>query len=348
MRVLIIGGTGFMGPAVVQQLRAMGHEIALFHRGQTPADTPPEVQQILGDRQQLGEFADQFRQFAPDVVLDMFPFSEADGEALMTTFPGITRRMVAISSQDVYRAYDYLRQLEPGPADPVPLSEEAPLRSRLYPFRGQVATRYEYDKILVERLIMGDPRLPGTILRLPMVYGPRDNQHRLFPYLKPMDDGRPAILLQEELATWRWTRSYVGNVAAAIALAVTDERAAGRIYNVGEPEALTMAAWVRRIGQAVGWNGQVIALPQDHLPTPLRQGSHSWDQDLITDSSRIRRELGYTEPIPQDVALRETVAWERAHPPAEIDPAQFDYAAEDAALAERRGRLMDFHEIMGP
>ena len=56
------------------------------------------------------------------------------------------------------------------------------------------------------------------------------------------------------------------------------------------------------------------------------------DQDLVTDSTRIRAELGYTETISLGEGLMRTVAWERAHPPDHIDPAQFDYAAEDAIL----------------
>ncbi|HCJ33637.1 MAG TPA: NAD-dependent dehydratase, partial [Ktedonobacter sp.] len=53
---------------------------------------------------------------------------------------------------------------------------------------------------------MSDPMLPGTILRLPMMYGPRDKQHRLFEYLKRMDDQRLAIILGEAYARWRWPR----------------------------------------------------------------------------------------------------------------------------------------------
>ena len=60
-----------------------------------------------------------------------------------------------------------------------------------------------------------------------MVHGPRDYQHRLFPYLKRMDDGRPAIVLDEDRARMRVTRGYVEDVAAAIALAATDPRASG-------------------------------------------------------------------------------------------------------------------------
>jgi hypothetical protein len=54
------------------------------------------------------------------------------------------------------------------------------------------------------------------------VYGLHDYQLRLLYYLKRMDDRRPAILLDEEIARWRWTRSYVENVAVAIALAVAE------------------------------------------------------------------------------------------------------------------------------
>jgi nucleoside-diphosphate-sugar epimerase len=181
--------------------------------------------------------------------------------------------------------------------------------------------------------VLGDPALPGTILRLPMVYGPGDDQHRLFAYLKQMDDGRPVILLGEGLAHMRASRGYVENVAAAIALAVVDERAADRVYNVGEPDALAEAEWVRRIGAAAGWRGTVMTAPDDRLPAHLRPG-FSTVQDLASDTGRLRRELGYAEPIAPAEGLRRTVLWERAHPPAAINPTRFDYAAEDALLAE--------------
>jgi nucleoside-diphosphate-sugar epimerase len=125
----------------------------------------------------------------------------------MNTFRGAVRRVVAISSQDVYRAYGVLMGAEPGPEEPVPLGEESPVRTKLYPYRdraqGPDDLLYNYDKIPIERAVMGDPGVLGTVLRLPMVYGPGDGQHRLFEYLKRMDDCRPAIILAEELATWK-------------------------------------------------------------------------------------------------------------------------------------------------
>ncbi len=336
MRILVVGGTGYSGPHVVRRLLDMGHEIALFHRGLTDGGLPADVRHIQGDRERLLEFAGELRRFAPEIVLDMIPFTEGDATSLMDVFADVARRVVAISSQDVYRAYGRLIGLEPGPIEPAPLTEKSPLRQKLYPYRERVDENhrlYHYDKILVEQLFMGNPGIPGTILRYPMVYGPRDRQHRLFPYLKRMEDGRRAILLEEGMAAWRWTRGYVENVAEAVALAVTDERASGRIYNVGEEEALSESEWVRAIGQAAGWRGEVVVMPEGWMPEHLVADMNT-AQHLVVDTGRIRKELGYREVVSRAEALRRTVSWERANPPKEADPNSFDYAAEDDSLQQ--------------
>jgi nucleoside-diphosphate-sugar epimerase len=50
VRALVIGGTGFSGPHVVRRLHAMGHDVIVFHRGETRAELPPGVEEIAGDR----------------------------------------------------------------------------------------------------------------------------------------------------------------------------------------------------------------------------------------------------------------------------------------------------------
>lgn len=336
MRVLVIGGTRFVGPHVVRHLCEMGHEVTILHRGETEADLPPSVRHIHTDRRHLDAHADLFRDLAPRVVVDMIPITEEHAQGVVQAFRGIAGRVVAVSSQDVYRAYGKLIGIEPGPPDPVPISEDAPLRERLYPYRsaspGPDHRLYHYDKILVEQAVMGDPALPGTVLRLPMVYGERDSQHRLYEYLRRMDDGRPAIVVDDGLAHWQWTKGYVEDVAMAIVLAVTNERAAGQVYNVGEVETLTWLEWVRAIGRAAGWDGEVVVVPRDRLPEEMVP-EHNTDQHLLADTARIREELGYAERVERDEALRRTVAWERAHPPEGFDPQSLHYGAEDEVLA---------------
>src|SRR5580658_1437159 len=269
MKVLLIGGSGFIGPHVACQLLDQGHQVAVFHRGKAKAALPESALQILGDRQALADSAPEFRRFAPDIVVDLILSSERQAGELMKTIRGISDRVVALSSGDVYRAAGILHGLEQGPLQPVPLTEESELRTHKNPYPPEVLAMLrnefawlddEYDKIPVEQVVMGDSEIHGTVLRLPMIYGPGDPLHRLHPILKRIDDGRPAILMQEEFAQWRALRGYVENVAAAIALAVVSPQAAGRIYNVAELEAFSELEWAERVARSAGWNGRVLAL----------------------------------------------------------------------------------------
>jgi nucleoside-diphosphate-sugar epimerase len=340
MRVLVIGGTGFIGPRAVRRLVQGGHEVTVFQRGRTSAALPPGVREVRGDRNALAEHAATLRALAPEVVLDVVLSSERQARALMDLFRGLAARVVALSSQDVYRACGVLHGLEPGPPEPVPLTEGSPLRTRLntYPPSSIAVLKRvfawlddEYDKIPVERAIMGDPALPGTVLRLPMVYGPGDPLHRLFPIVKRVDDGRPALLLDERMAQWRGTRGFVDNVAAAIVLAVTRTEAAGRVYNVGDPDSHTEMEWTRAVARAAGFGGDVVALPADLTPPHLLPPGNT-AQHWTTSTQRIRTELGFAEPVAEADAIARTIEWERAHPP-QVPLAEFDYAAEDAVLS---------------
>lgn len=343
MRILLVGGTAFMGPAVARELVEGGHSVAVYHRGQTEIDVPEGVTHFHGDRDALAQALPELEQFAPDVVINMILLLEAQAEAFVQALSGVAQRAVVISSQDVYRAYGRLIGTEPGEPDALPITEDSPLREKRYPYRQETPRPSDdprrwmddYDKIPIEQVVLGEPALPGTVLRLPAVYGPGDKQHRTFEYLKRMDDGRPAIIIPANAMSWRWTRGYVENVAHAIALAVTDDRASGRTYNVGELEPLTQAEWVRAIGDAAGWHGDVLSVPPEDLPQSLAFDDNT-AQEFVCDSSRIRRELGYTEQVPRDEAFRRTVAWERAHPPATLPPDAYDYAAEDRVIAAQR------------
>jgi nucleoside-diphosphate-sugar epimerase len=167
-----------------------------------------------------------------------------------------------------------------------------------------------------------------------MIYGPGDRLSRLHPVLKRIDDGRRAILFEEDMAAWRAPRGYVENVAAALALAAVSDQAAGRIYKVAERPAFSELEWSRRIARMTGWDGEFVVLPRDRMPAHLVFPGNA-RQHWEADSSRIREELEYAEPVEIDEAIRRTVAWERANPPG-FTPYAFDYAAEDAALANTR------------
>jgi nucleoside-diphosphate-sugar epimerase len=339
MHVLVIGGTGFIGPHITGELMRAGHEVTVFHRGHRAV--PAGAREITGDRRRLAESAQRLRALAPDVVIDVVLSSGTQARELMNVFRGHARRMVAVSSLDVYRACGVTHRLEEGPLEPLPLREDtSALRTKLqtYPPAQVHALQQvfgwldeEYDKIPIEREILGDEGLPGTVLRLPMVYGPGDPLHRFQPMVKRMLDGRRRIIFSAAIADWRATKGYVEDVGAAIAAAALDAGADGRVYNVGEADTLTELEWAQQIAGALNWGGAFYLLPEDRIPPHLRAPGNT-AQHWVADTTRIREELGFRERVSREEAIRRSVEWERANPPTGFTMHRFDYGAEDEAL----------------
>lgn len=285
MRILVIGGTGFIGRPLVEQLLAAGREVAVLHRGRTPA--PEGVRDIVDPSmgRPLVEFPAAALACEPDAVVHMIPMGEAEGRAAAQAFAGRAGRIVAIGSCDVYLAWARFTRTEPGPVEPMPVTEMSPLRTRLYPYRGR-APRPDpmfdwYDKILMEREIAAAPPLSAVRLRLPKVYGRGNNADlaTVYGYADHPD--------------WRWTHGYVENVAAAIALAATHPAAGGRIYNLGEGVTPTVAE-------------RLAAMPPSRLP--LIQSDNDFAQDVVIDTTAIRTELGFAEPVAYEEGIRRSLA----------------------------------------
>jgi nucleoside-diphosphate-sugar epimerase len=294
------------------------------------------VKEILGDRNQLNTGIDELRAFSPDVVVDFIVSSGLQAEDLIGAFRGITRRIVMLSSIDVYRAVGIFHGTETGALQQLPLTEESELRRNLHPYPREGMQRLrevfswltdDYDKIPAERVVMSDRDIAGTVLRLPMIYGPGDPLRRFNPIVQRIRDGRRHIIFSDTQAEWRCPRGYVENVAAAISLASVDERSAGRIYNVCETPSFSELEWARKIAACLNWDGEFVMMPTQNVPSHLLTVGN-FSQRWTASSSRIRQELGYQEPVEVDEAIRRTAQWESENAPL----SQFDYAAEDAAL----------------
>lgn len=334
MRVLFIGGTRFIGRWAVVQLVEAGHDVAVFHRGETSNDLPDSVTHIYGDIANLDDYRDTFRQFAPDVAVHMRVLEQGEATQMMRVLRGVAERLLVISSVDVYRAWGRLINSEPAEIQPMPLTENSPLREEKYPYRNEINKdwRYYYDKISVEQIAMQFPRPAATVLRLPMVYGPYDYQQRILNVVKRMADGRSHILLDSRTYNWTPPRGYIENIAHAMVLAITNEKASRRIYHVGNRHsaALTEADWVRAIGEAAGWGGEVVSVPFEKLPPNMRMNPH--EQSVTLDISRIEDELGYSEIVSLEDGLRRAVKWDMENLVPKMEP--LNYALEDKLIAQ--------------
>jgi len=340
MRILVIGGNGFIGTPLVRELLEAGHDVAVFHRS-AEASSIREVTQIQGDRNRLRDHEAELRRFAPQIIVDMILSSGDQAVQLVDLARDLNARVVAISSMDVYRAWGVLLGTEPGGLEPMPITEDSRVRTARRAYPPELAQKLksiftwvnaEYDKIAVEETVMHE-KAETTVIRLPMVYGPGDPLHRMHGILKRIRDGRPAIILAEDHAAWRGPRGYVENVAHAIAVASVSEGAYGRIYHVCEEPSLPELEWQKKIAAETSWRGRWVVLPSRQTPKHLLMPGNA-SQHLLASSARIRKELGYQEPFAMEEALRRTISWEQANPPVGPSFHSFDYPAEDRALAQ--------------
>ncbi len=291
MRVAILGGSGFIGPHVAAALNTAGHETAILSRTSgADRNDPSTVTRALTNT---------------DVLIDMIAYDVATTAPLLDALAGHVGRYVLISSADVYRNYGALHRLENAPAIPL-LDEDAPLRTRLYPYRRDPpraaddpdAWQDAYDKIPIERTVRARTDIATTILRLPMVYGPKDRQQRFRWITQQMragaDIAAPAAWLD-----WITTYGHVDNVAAAIAHAAAHPAAANATFNIGE-EPVPHRAWIARFAAAAGWRGAV----RDDGAAPIAAMLSTLDLSipLALDTGRITA-LGFRAPLSPEEAI---------------------------------------------
>ena len=319
MKVVVLGGTRFIGRAITEALVGRGHQVTVVHRGTTEPAGWVDVGHLHVSRADMASVAGELRSLAPDAVIDCLAMSRTDAEAAVALFQPDTRLLV-LSSMDVYEAYGALQEERVG--EPVPCYEDSPVRAHRYPYRGVIEGMDDYEKLDVEEVYLGRR---GTVCRLPMVYGEHDGQRREWPILRRVHAGRDRIPFGA--GTWVTTWGYVGDIAAGVCLAVEHDRAGGEVFNLGEARSPTIELWARWVLAAAGSDAQLVRVADEVLPEDLGI-SAAIGQPLLCDSSKARDVLGWVE-MDRTEALRRSVAWHLANPPA--GDALFD--DDDRALA---------------
>jgi len=317
MRVIVLGGTMFVGRAITEALVGAGHAVLVAHRGVTEPDDLDGVEHLHADRAEWPRQAPVFAAFGADAAVDVSAGYGPDAMAALAALPpGLA--LVALSSLDVYRAYEALHRGTQ--TDAVPLTEESPLRT------GRHIDGPKHENLDVEAAYLD---AGATILRLGVVYGEHDYQRRFEPVLRRVRAGRPRLPVGG--GGFLSSRVYVGDVARAVLAALETGRSAGQCLNIVEDQASPMRLFYGQVITAADADLELVRVPDDALPQDLRL-TGTLSQDLLASPLKAREVLGWHAAADPRV-LRRAVAWHLKRPPGEADA---DFTADDDALAAAR------------
>ena len=249
LKVLIIGGTGFLGPHTVRHLRERGHIVTLFNRGRTNPGLFPDVEQLRGDRK-TDLSALQGRTW--DAVIDPSAYIPADVTRSATLLAPNVGHYLLISTISVYEAID-----TPG------MDERAPLATLKDPTVTEVTGgTYGGLKVLCEQA--AEKAMPDktTVIRPGLIVGPGDPTDR-FTYW-PVRVARGGEVLAPHAASDYVQCIDVRDLANFIVTCV-ENRTTG-IYNADAPQAsLTMGRLLETCRDVTRAQATFVWLPLDFM-----------------------------------------------------------------------------------
>ncbi|MEV3959980.1 hypothetical protein AB0M34_03635 [Nocardia sp. NPDC050193] len=326
MRVLVLGGTWFLGRRIVELLSQRGDEVLCIHRGPRDPDEWVSVGHLHTDRAALAAHSARLRDFAADAVVDTCAFTAADVDAVLPVLPEVPT--VVLSSQDVYQAHAALLRGECGAA--VPLTEDAELRRERHLYRGSGLPRVPdaYDKLDVEDRWASRS---ATVLRLPMTYGPYDWQRREEPVLRRLRARRRRIPIGA--GNLLCSRAHVDDLAVGVLAALDNRAADGMTFNLGETTTWPVSSWYAQIIEAADGDAELVRVPDRVLPTDLALTAAA-GQHLLASVARAQAVLGWAPGDPV-VRVAQSVRWHLEHHPEDTLWTEKDTAIDDSALALR-------------
>jgi len=316
MKALVFGGSRFIGLHLVQALAAGGHDVAVFNRGQTQADLPPQVKRLYGDRRVSESVKAALGGERFDVVFDISGYLEEDLRPVLEVVRGRVDHYVFCSTTAVSAVSDIL-----------PIREDFPLD------RGPRASDYAKGKIICEDLLLTfspEASLPVTIIRPNMVYGPHNYiVQREFSFFRRIELGRKVIVPGDGFALLQF--GHVDDLADAFVLAAGKEQAFGQVYNITGAEAVTINGYIRIIGNVMGKEPEILYLsPADVRKLEKPIFPYAWRRSLFFSIDKAREQLGFWPKYDIEAGLAQTYKWYQTQDPETMG---FDFSYEDEVIS---------------
>ncbi len=281
MNILITGGTVFVSRCAAEYFVRQGHRVYILNRGTKPQ--PEGVKPILCDRHALGE---TLKGYHFDAVLDITAYTAADVTGLLDAL-GTFDDYILISSSAVYPE-----------TNAQPFAESQPCGPNCH------WGAYGTNKIAAEQALLA--RVPNAyILRPPYLYGPGENVYRSPYVLECAEAGLPFPIPGDGNMGLQFF--HVHDLCRFMEI-LLETHPSEHIFNVGNPEMVSVREWVRLCYEAAGVPLTTVSVGDEHprwAYFPFRDYEYRLD---VTKQAALMPQL-----TPLAEGLRQEYEWLRSH-----------------------------------
>jgi dTDP-glucose 4,6-dehydratase len=311
MRVLIIGGTGFISSRLVSKLIERNHDVTILNRGISAGkELCDGVRVLKADRNDEKALRRAVKGNWFDAVYDMVAYEARDSELAVRVFKGNVGRFIHCSTISVYMVSNDIQ---------CPITEDQDKRPLMKFFpRSPFGMMYGINKRQCEEVLWEAHdaiEFPVSMLRPTFVSGPGDPAKRDFFWIERILDGGP--LLVPGSGDHAFQNVFLDDVAEAFVRLIEVPESIGHAYNVAAEEIFSLNDYLRLLGRFLNREPEIVHIDQEYFDKlPLSVSSEgdvfpfNTRRTAVFSLERIRRDLGY-RPTPTTVWLPKTIEWYR-------------------------------------
>lgn len=309
MRVLVMGGTRFIGVYLTKLLVAQGHEVVLFNRGNKPAPVVG-IRQIVGDRTDPLQLKTTLSSESFDAVFDNNGRELSDTQPLVDIFNGRIQHFVYVSSAGVYLKSDQMPHVEGDAVDP----------------NSRHKGKFETEAYLAESGI------PFTSIRPVYIYGPQNYNDLEAWFFDRIVRDRPIPIPGNGMALTQF--GHCQDLAAAMTAALGNDRAIGQIYNVSGDRAVTFDGLARACAAAAGKDPaslQIVHYDPKKFDFGKRKAFPMRVQHFFTNIHKAKTELGWQPQF--DLVSGLADSFQNDYLASGRDKAEIDFSLDEEILS---------------
>lgn len=313
MKVLVLGGSYFIGWHLVNSLAQNGHQVWVFNRGTRKREYPPNVHHLVGDGNNTSHMLELINTVRYDAVFDILAATGEQTALMIKNFLGKISRFFYLSSAAVY------------------------LQSEVFPIREDFPVGkhhnwgiYGINKLDSERLLLeayNQTGFPVTIFRPSYVYGPDDYKNREKSIFDRISKSRKILIPGDGNALIQL--GHVADLTSAWLIALSNPQTIGKIYNVSGDEYITLNGIVQFASRIIQKEAQIIHIDTKKFGLTDRDIFPFYNSTFITDIQKIKRDLAVTPRHLLMQGLEESFELWLESKNEFVSP---DYAKEDALL----------------